>query len=1014
MIEFCGHAGHEGLFDEGWIGHALDGWHKLNGDRKRLPLVTWKTLVAMAAALDGNVRRDDSTSFEDWFAAAEAAVKRLAVAADAVPIWRMDDAVQRTRRDGSRKTAEPQPAEAKRTGRATASAFDLSFLQTGLVRIVFMTGTLPCDVLNACVRGRAVDATALFESAVNAVRACLGASVIKRPLGRRNARVVIAFSPEGVASLLIGLAHPSCNTAAHYYAALAVRVLLLGGGVGDGLVSCEESRARTLFLSGNFLCNPFPKGNGGGVALASSPEAKERARASQIKKGASSILGFGKCLSEEALRNCRVRELSKVGGDILQKAEAEAQESGKSFDDVVDEVLLERATASAAAAKAKADEPFDALVFKDDYKRKMDAAVSEVRERVAMSKEEAAVREAARLKKKEASKARRRDEAAVNRAAGYVSEARANSASAATAADDVGREMTAAIVFHKAALAVTSEKDEDAKPQKRLDRDDAEAVARAAHAVVAVAKDGTVAGAMRDALVESARRARDAADAVVAESFEAAKIAKRAAREAAFVAPKKRVRDAKKAEAAAEKTLPKRPKVREPIAAPKDRTTLDLPKKMFDGDTAKEALAGWRNAPIDAAAAALSVLKKTQDGEPLDLTCWAHFKLAKSETEETFLVHRRLGSVDGEDDRVHCNFQGFKHTSTILFLFLDENGFGVMRRTSNAHSQRAVCYSLVRCVEAPGGTKDDLVELVGEHVLVHAAQRGTKPSKPPIAAPKKRTMHLPKKTFDGDPKEALAGWRNAPIDAATAALSVLKKTQDGERSDLTCWAHLKLAKSETEETFLVNKESGSVDGEDDRVRVRFNNYNHSTTLFFLDENGFGVVRRTAQKHSQRAVCYSLVRRVEAPGGTKDDLVELVGEHVLVHAAAIGTKKRKAAPASESRKEPRKHKRPRPKNAAPTPVARSPEASARDQGVAEARKRVDDWSNYAIARSRAGADGPALVRDEARGSVRRVPVPDGWSSEVFDAFVEAFASTIHEAAVQAVDADRAQGQVDALP
>ena len=286
-------------------------------------------------------------------------------------------------------------------------------------------------------------------------------------------------------------------------------------------------------------------------------------------------------LSEEALRNCRVRELYKVGGDILQKAEAEAQDSGKSLDDVVDRLLSERETARAAAAKAKAGEPFDASLFMAEYKDMMDAAVSEVREREAKSREEAAVREAARLKKKEAKKARRRDQAAVNRAAGYVSEASANSTSAATAADDVGREMTAAIAFHKAALAVTSEKDEDAKPQKRLDRDDAEAVARAAHAVVAVAKDGDVAGAMRDAVVESARRARDAADAVVAESFAAAKIAKRAAREAAFVAPKKRVRDAKKAEADAEKK-----REREESEA-KSPTNEPSRKKRKEGDIRK-------------------------------------------------------------------------------------------------------------------------------------------------------------------------------------------------------------------------------------------------------------------------------------------------------------------------------------------------------------------------------------------------------------------------------------------
>ena len=77
--------------------------------------------------------------------------------------------------------------------------------------------------------------------------------------------------------------------------------------------------------------------------------------------------------------------------------------------------------------------------------------------------------------------------------------------------------------------------------------------------------------------------------------------------------------------------------------------------------------------------------------------------------------------------------------------------------------------------------------------------------------------------------------------------------------------------------------------------------------------------------------------------------------------------------------------------------------AQDQGVAEAREHSDAWSNHAIARSRAGADGPALVRYYARKSVRSVP---GYSPGAFDAFVEAFASTIHAAAVQAVDADRA--------
>jgi hypothetical protein len=164
----------------------------------------------------------------------------------------------------------------------------------------------------------------------------------------------------------------------------------------------------------------------------------------------------------------------------------------------------------------------------------------------------------------------------------------------------------------------------------------------------------------------------------------------------------------------------------------------------------------------------------------------------------------------------------------------------------------------------------------------------------PIAAPKKRTMHLPKKMFDGDAKKALAGWRDAPIDAAAAALPVLKKTQDGERTDLTCRRYLKLDAAGTEETFLAGPGLGSVDGEDDRVTPRFNAFKNKTTLFFLDENGFGVLRRTSRYKSQPAVCYSLVQRVEAAGGTEGDFVELVGELSLVYAAAIGTKKRKSS------------------------------------------------------------------------------------------------------------------------
>ncbi len=91
----------------------------------------------------------------------------------------------------------------------------------------------------------------------------------------------------------------------------------------------------------------------------------------------------------------------------------------------------------------------------------------------------------------------------------------------------------------------------------------------------------------------------------------------------------------------------------------------------------------------------------------------------------------------------------------------------------------------------------------------------------------------------------------------------------------------------------------------------------------------------------------------------------------------------------------------------TPLTRKAKAiRAQAMGVAHARAQACDWSPQAIARSRAGEDGPALVRDAAGDHARRVPVPDGWSSEVFDAYVEAYASYIHEAAVQAVDAVRA--------
>ena len=90
-------------------------------------------------------------------------------------------------------------------------------------------------------------------------------------------------------------------------------------------------------------------------------------------------------------------------------------------------------------------------------------------------------------------------------------------------------------------------------------------------------------------------------------------------------------------------------------------------------------------------------------------------------------------------------------------------------------------------------------------------------------------------------------------------------------------------------------------------------------------------------------------------------------------------------------------------AAPTPAAPTPEAIARDQGVTVAQAHIDGWRARAVALSRAGSDGPACVRVEARDGAARGAYA-GPTPGAVDAFVEGFVSTVHAAASQAVAED----------
>ena len=1433
MLRFCGlDESHATRFNDVLLGRARDGWNNVNGDGRRHPCVTYKTGIAMAAAVAGEVT--SKLPFDEWQIAAEKELNGRVVLSDAVHTWNTNDAVHYKLSNGRRKKPEPRHAEAERTASATATALHDALFAPGHVRVVIMTGERPGRTLPKPYAFRMADCTESINSAVNFVRILCGANAVKYPLGLASHRATLGFSEDGVATLFIATRHPCTNTDAHYYLALMVRLFLLNGGIPEGgLISCEESVAAKSFLYGYTLGNPFPKGHGGPVALASSPEAKERARANLFQKGTSPINGFGKCSSEEALRNCRAQ---LVLGRAFENAKAEAKKSGKSLGDVIDRILLDRATACAAAAAAKAEGPFNASLFMGEYKDMMDTGVATVRERALKRQQEEARKGAVKLAKDTASRALSRakqgkpgavgDRVSVDGLAGVVAalpekkgsrywkvrldgEAEAHNVSIGrielssrehaiktaqdasdavkAAAPDLGDDaasvvraahavravqakpiadevVAAANEWIKAARAVVDEVDLATKPTKRTERNAAEAlfaereraIREAGAALERVVRElerveldtawvQVALGHVTDAAArvaaaggleasEDIKRYSDAADelkrladAVVAEMDQTAKDVARARRDDAKVLyqerlscvleaekkrkrgeakaekkrkrdekeEKRRERDAKKAEAkaekkrkreeakaekkvaprvalpvfataradcrnsstplnyqdlppldscpiqevsygsvvnftrctrreksggatnwcvmcgklegtgddcvtilsqnkdvckvcdtvtwkhnptgayfrwckgckrfheihafagmlkspkcddararhkaaeaateaAAEKTLPKRPKVREPIAAPKDRTTLDLPKKMFDGDTAKEALAGWCNEPIDAAAAALSLLKTAQDGERSDLACWAHLKLAKSETEETFLVNKESGSVDGEDDRVNVVFQGFREAR----FFLDENGFGVMRRTSRYKSQCAVCYSLVRRVEAPGGTKDDLVELVGEHVLVHAAAIGTKKRKSASQTGTdemgltdrqellkrmgrdgwKTTQEKRKKsrrvggsmtTVYTPPFPTSKGYTRGLLEVARdyypEFLTAAQKKDDAKKKRKAAPASESRKERPRPKTGSFTKQedrkimksvgegltwSEMVDGRSAKqIRERFTHCldpslkkgewtEEEDALLYFSYQKWGSVHgkwpqiasliegrsandaknrwNTAQfKHMGVTVYFSeaVAGRARAaiaaaPWVDRSDLIkptEETSERVRAALAvaplmdeeaqkeADAKKKRKAAPASESRKKRRTYwwneaqalasdpaafralyQREQAQKEADAKAKKKRKANAQDQGVTEARKRVDAWSNRAIGYSRAGGDGPALVRDEARDSIRGVPVPACWSSEFFDAFVEAFASTIHEAAVQAVDADRAQGQVDALP
>ena len=402
MLRFCGHdESHATRFNDVLLRRARDGWNNVHAGGRRLPCVTYKTLIAMAAVLAGEVSSD--LPLDEWQIAAEKKLNDLVVLSDAVHTWKTNDAVRYKLSSGRWKKPEPRHAEAERTASATATDLHDAVFGPGHVRVVIMTGDRPGRTLPKPCAFRMADCTESINSAVNFVRILCGANAVKYPLGLPSHRATLGFSKDGVATLFIATPHPCTNTHAHYYVALMVRLFLLNGGIPEGgLISCEESVAAKSFLYGYTLGTPFQKGNGGAVALASTPEAKERARAAQIQKGTSKINGFGKSLSEEALRNCRK---DMVRGRALENAKAEAKESGKSLGDVIDRILLDRATACAAAAAAKACEPFGASLFMATYKDMMDAGVATVRERALKRQQEEAHDAAVKLAKTAASRA---------------------------------------------------------------------------------------------------------------------------------------------------------------------------------------------------------------------------------------------------------------------------------------------------------------------------------------------------------------------------------------------------------------------------------------------------------------------------------------------------------------------------------------------------------------------------------------------------------------------------------
>ena len=377
------------LFDESEASQMLDAWHSEQGR-----FVTYKTVVGIAAVLSGRcLGRDGIRKCGQRLDEAEPCVNEELVVADVHPAWDPSKAVRKTRSDGSARTPEPDKMEATQTSSKVAKGLYKALLSTGLMRIVWTTGVGPGVAIFEEFSKNYVDATATFESLVNAMRVLAGTHPLDYPLGRLGARVWIGFSDGDapVATLLIGSPHPCVLTDSHYYIAMAL-LLLQHGDVGE-MISCEESWASSVFLTG---FSGFPKGHAGDAALATSEAGLRR-------------VWYNRCRH------------------AYRRALARAEETGEEVDrdKFVEDLMVERAMAKAVAAAAKAVaaaakdaaakdcEPFDAAACRRTCRAELDRELQRVREldaaRAAKTTKKAEAAAEKKRKREEAKAEKRRE-----------------------------------------------------------------------------------------------------------------------------------------------------------------------------------------------------------------------------------------------------------------------------------------------------------------------------------------------------------------------------------------------------------------------------------------------------------------------------------------------------------------------------------------------------------------------------------------------------------------------------